>query len=345
MTHADAANEGCLSPDLLLDVAEGRGALSPEARAHLGECGPCCSAFAALVRTAPGDEARSIFEGLREGDCVNGRFRLRERLGAGGAGEVWEASDERTGSTVAVKLLRHVGGTPARRQRREAIIAMTLAHPAIGQVLELVDDEIGRGPILVMPRYRGEGLDAKLAREGRLDVPEVARVVVPVLDALAFAHARGVVHRDIKPANIFLSHDGVRVLDFGLAKLLEDAAIDGSRITRTGDVLGTPRFMAPEQLFGARDIDARADLWSVGAVVYTLLAGVSPLAATTLGETMRAHARGELAPIATHRGDLPERLSEAIMHALAPDRERRAATVAELRGALVIAARLRPSPP
>ena len=327
--------DDCPEVDVLLDTAAGRVPLSAPLEAHLATCEPCRVALAGVLRSDAVSAAP--FGAPRAGDHISARFRLVSVIGAGGAGTVWEAVDERRNAPVAVKILRRFEVTAARRQRREGRIAMTLVHPAIAPVLELVDGDDTRGPVLVMPLYRGEALGARLTRSGRLDVAETARLLVPVLDALAFAHARGVVHRDVKPANVFVAHDGVRVLDFGLAKLLEDATDLGSRITRTGEVLGTPRFMAPEQLFGERNLDARADVWSIGAVAYLALAGEPAIAAATLGETLRAHARSTVVPLASLRPELPPALASAVMHALVTDRAARARSVAELRAALVSA--------
>ena len=333
--------EECPAIDVLLDTAAGRLPLSRGLESHVATCEPCRVALAGALRGGAEAAVERPFGALGAGDRISDRFRLVRVIGAGGAGTVWEAVDERRGGRVAVKILRRFEVTAARRQRREAAIAMTLVHPAIAPVLEMAFEDELRGPVLVMPFYEGEPLDVLLARRGRLEVPEAAALLVPVLDALAFAHARGVVHRDVKPANVFVAHDGVRVLDFGLAKLLEEAAGLGSLITRTGEVLGTPRFMAPEQVFGERHLDARADVWSASAVTYLALTGEPPIAATTLAETLRAHARSTVTPIATHRADLPQALCTAIMHGLTTAREARASSVVALRAALV-ASVLRP---
>jgi serine/threonine-protein kinase len=344
---SSADDSPCPDVDVLLDASTGRVPLTRSLEAHLAKCEPCRVALAGLLRTsasmieaaAPSSRSASPFGALGEGDLISSRFRLVRVIGSGGAGTVWEALDERRGGLVAVKILRRFEKIAARRQRREARIAMALVHPAIAPVLELVEEDQTRGPVLVMPLYRGEALDALLERRGRLDVSEAARLLVPVLDALAFAHAHGVVHRDVKPANVFVAEDGVRVLDFGLAKLLEEAAgAYGSRITRPGEVLGTPRFMAPEQVFGEREIDARADVWSAGALAYLTLSGVPPIDAVTLGETARAHAHGPIAPLRTLRPDVPEVLANAIMHALVADRDARAGTARELQAAFATVA-------
>lgn len=296
--------------------------------------------------TLPG---RADVDALSPGDRL-GSYVLCRPIGSGGTGVVWEAVQDghvasdpsrAPGETFAIKILRRAGLGDARRQRREARIAMNLRHPSIVPVLDVVDAG-ALGPALVMPRLYGESLEAILAREGPLSLARAAALLVPVFDAVAHAHRHGVVHRDLKPTNVLVGAPSncaneparVMVLDFGLAKLLADSAIAASNITRTGELLGTPRYMAPEQVFGEREIDERADVWAAGVLTYRALAGELPLPARTLGELLKALARGAIVPLAARRPDLTPSVARAVMAALERDRAARPTGVAELRAAL-----------
>ncbi len=140
-------------------------------------------------------------------------------------------------------------------------MAAALRHPNIVPILDVLDDDETRRPALVMPLVVGETLEAIFAREAPMPLTRASELLVPVLDALAHAHAAGIVHRDVNPQNVFVGAAGVQVLDFGIAAF-DATASDGfgSKITRTGEVLGTPRYMAPEQIFGEPEIDARCDV-------------------------------------------------------------------------------------
>jgi len=183
------------------------------------------------------------------GELIGGRYRVEGELGRGGMGVVYEAVQEPLGRRVALKLLRReLAEDPnfAARFRREAELAASLGHANIAQVTDFGVDE-GR-PFLVMDLLIGESLAELLAREGMLSEPRAAFIAAQMLDALSAAHARGVIHRDLKPDNVFLSQisgvrDVVKLLDFGIAHSGGD---EGMRMTRTGQVLGTPAYMSPE---------------------------------------------------------------------------------------------------
>src|SRR5439155_19831733 len=163
---------------------------------------------------------------------------------------------------------------------REARAATVIQHPNILGVEDIVD--IGGAPMLVMDLLEGESLGDCLSRRRQLPLPEIADIMLKVVSAISAAHAAGIVHRDLKPDNIFLvtRSDGtwdVKVLDFGLAKLTAtegDAATSGGGgLTRSGDIVGTPQYMAPEQAFGERDIDHRVDIWALGVILFECLTG------------------------------------------------------------------------
>ena len=226
---------------------------------------------------------------------LGGKYRIRDLLGRGGMGEVYEAEDTSTGLRVAVKVI-HVG-TPAElkellpRFRREAKAAMVIDSPHIARTLETGVDPETNAPFTVMELLAGEDLQQLLHRLGPLPPDLALRIVAQTCQGLVDAHASGVVHRDIKPGNIFLVKEGtggrtapqgesaeitVKILDFGIAKLGEMYEVETAVLTRTGSMLGSPLYMSPEQARGIKNIDHRTDLWSLGVVLYCALAGRTP---------------------------------------------------------------------
>ncbi len=226
-----------------------------------------------------------------DGEPLAGRYRLRRRLGAGGMGEVYEAEDTTTGRTVAVKRMRpDVARHEATRRRflREAKTAAALDHPNIVRVLDVGEDAHGR-PFLVMEHVEGRTLAERIEQDGPLSWAEAGGVFRPVAHALAYAHAAGVVHRDLKPSNIMLrASDGAPVvIDFGLARreVLDSATMS---LSRTGEVLGSPPYMSPEQFRGA-DVDARTDQYAFGCILYEALTGRRPFEGSDVAELMYGH--------------------------------------------------------
>ncbi|MBK9035911.1 MAG: protein kinase [Myxococcales bacterium] len=204
------------------------------------------------------------------------RFELEELAESGGMGSVYRARDRMTGGRVAVKLLAKANQRWAERFRREALALSELAHPAIVRYVAHGVTPAGE-PYLAMAWLDGEPLSARL-RRGRLALTEACDLGIRIADALTFAHAAGVIHRDLKPANVFLIDGDVRgatLLDFGVARLRTLY----SDTTRTGDRVGTPRYMAPEQVRAARMVDWRCDLWSLGCLLYAALTGRPPFSA------------------------------------------------------------------
>ncbi|MFN8174831.1 MAG: serine/threonine-protein kinase [Solirubrobacteraceae bacterium] len=264
-------------------------------------------------------------------DLVLGRYRLDRRLGAGAYGTVYEARDVRLDRDVAVKVvgLEPGGG----RARREVLAAARLAHPAIVTLYEAGDD--GEDAYLVSELVRGRTLSA-LMGEGLLSDRDVARIGAALCDALAHAHAHGVVHRDVKPQNVIVPDRPetgagiVKLTDFGVARLA------GSEpLTRTGNVVGTLAYMAPEQAEGLQ-AGPEADLYSLALVLFEGFGGRNPVRAATPAATAR-RLGSRLPSLARDRPDLPEPLVVALDRALDPDPELRGAT-ADLRGALADAA-------
>ena len=259
------------------------------------------------------------------------RYRLIRRLGSGGFGTVWLARDERLDRDVAVKRIP-LEGEDNPRAEREALAAARLSHPGIVALYEAGRDD--EAWYLVSELVHGQTL-AALERDGLLSDLDVVRIGVALCDALAHAHARGVIHRDVKPANVMVP-DGngggasvAKLTDFGIARLAE-----ADELTRTGDVVGTLAYMAPEQAEGRR-ITGAADLYALGLVLYEALGGINPVRAESPGATARRVGM-ELEPLRRLRRDLPPALCSAIDAAVEADPEERC-DVADLRAALLAA--------
>ncbi|NXY99353.1 serine/threonine protein kinase, partial [Streptomyces sp. BR123] len=234
--------------------------------------------------------------GAADGRVVAGRYRLLGVLGRGGMGIVWRARDEVLAREVAVKEVRAPAGLDGaevgrlyRRLEREAWAAARVAHRGVVTVYDVVTEE-GR-PWIVMELVRGLSLAEVLEAEGPLPPRRTAHLGEQVLAALRAAHEAGVLHRDVKPANVLLANDGRVVLsDFGIARLEGSTAI-----TRTGEVVGSPEFLAPERAMG-REPGPASDLWSLGVMLYAAVEGVSPFRQDTPLTTLRAVVDGELPP-------------------------------------------------
>jgi serine/threonine-protein kinase len=260
-------------------------------------------AYAATISSVPPARA----EEPRIGDLLASRYMLERVVGEGGMGVVWAANDLVGQRRVAVKMLKNGSPELAKRSWREARAATHVAHPAIVEVLDVLPPPRGAvdgAPALVMPLLEGESLEGLLRRRGRLEAREAIAILVEVVSGMHAAHERGVIHRDLKPSNVFLAEDRaggapvVLVLDFGLAKMLSDGTDeDADKLTRTGALLGTPHYMAPEQLFGDRTIDARADVWAIGVMLYECLSGRRPLEGRSYGQLVKSATRGAITPI------------------------------------------------
>jgi tRNA A-37 threonylcarbamoyl transferase component Bud32/TolB-like protein len=256
------------------------------------------------------------------------RYRIERELGAGGMAKVYLAHDLKHDRKVAIKVLRPELGASlgADRFLQEIRVAAKLQHP---HIVGLIDSGVvgdGHGPEVisyyVMPFVDGETLRERLARSGPLAVAEVVRLTREIADALAKAHKAGVVHRDIKPENILLADGHALVMDFGVAKAVSDAT-GRQGLTSAGLSLGTPAYMAPEQVAADPRIDHRADLYALGVVAYEMLVDGSPYAATTPQQQMAAHVTQQPAPIHLERPDCPPALAELIMRCLAKNPDER----------------------
>ncbi len=279
-----------------------------------------------LAHPGDGNALRDVEEGWGPGDAVLGRFRLERLLGAGGFGAVWRATDERLHRPVAVKVIAR-SVTAGARARREALAAARLNHPGIVALYEEGEDD--RALYLVSELVEGRTL-ADLEADGALSDRAVVRLGAGLCEALSHAHLNGVIHRDVKPQNVLVPRRGsgspAKLADFGVAHLMGDAPL-----TRTGDVLGTLAYMAPEQASGRRP-GAPADLYALALVLYEALAGVNPVRAGTPAGTARRVGR-PLPPLRRLRRDLPEGLCGALDRALRP-RPAERGTLDDLRSAL-----------
>jgi eukaryotic-like serine/threonine-protein kinase len=244
-------------------------------------------------------------------------------------GAVWAATHLPSGAVAALKLVkasRHSAET-RRRLLREARVSTTISHPNIVRVFSVFELEDGL-PVIVMERLSGENLRQKLDRETALDVEEAASVLLPVISAVGTAHSYGVVHRDLKPENVFLAleSDLIRpcVLDFGVAKLTasEGLTAASAALTDTGAVVGTPMYMAPEQIMG-EVIDHRADVWAVGVLLYEALSGARPIEGEGFGQVFKNLMTSAITPLAMVAPDLPQRLTELVDRMLARDKSDR----------------------
>ena len=272
---------------------------------------------------------RSVLEILAEkleaGLVVGGAYRLEHPVGEGGMGVVWAAREIASGRAVAVKFLREGHEDPKTRARfmREARASMAIAHPHVAKVETVRETETGV-PFLVMELLEGESMRTLLTRRGALSSMEAARLLRPVVSAVAAAHAQRIVHRDLKPENVFLvKGEHVRVLDFGIAKQLRKDDLDGKTasmsLTSTGAMIGTPAYMAPEQIFG-EEIDGRADVWALGIILYECISGVRPTEADGIGPMIKRITVDPIAPLDRVRPGVPRSLAQISSRMLARDR-------------------------
>lgn len=263
-----------------------------------------------------------------------GRYRLTARIATGGMGEVWRAEDTVLDREVAVKVLKHeYADDPVFRARFEAEArhAAALVHPNVASVFDfgelLEDDGSGtRRPFLVMELVPGQPLSALLKGGEEMPPDRAADIVAQAADAIAAAHALGIVHRDVKPANLLVTPDGqVKITDFGIAR-----AGDGAAITQTGQIIGTPHYISPEQAEGRPATEA-SDIYALGVVLYECLAGRRPFARDTPIQVALAHIREQVPALSE---DVPERLRAIVDKALAKDPAERFAGAADLATAL-----------
>ncbi len=332
------------SSDLLQRFA--RGELDEASRAavvaELAVCAECRAVVGALAR----GERATEREGRRGADVpptyapvdpaalmvgkrIGGRYEIEQVIGEGGMGVVYRVLHPLLNRRFALKMLhpdRSVHPGAVRRFLGEARMLASLGHEGIVDVVDLGHDEDSQ-PYLVMALLEGETLDARLSQPVRMPLDQGFDVALRIAEALGVAHAQGIVHRDIKPANVFLAAEPMRagwvkLLDFGLAKLQGGEGLSHEpTLTRTGAIMGTPRYMAPEQWAAARDIDARADVFSWGVTVYRMLTGELPYRAG--GLELLSPSLDEALDLRRLRPEVPLAIAELVESALAIERSRR----------------------
>jgi tetratricopeptide (TPR) repeat protein len=268
--------------------------------------------------------------------AVGDVYLIERELAPGGMSRLFLATERSLERQVVIKLLppELANEVSAQRFQREMLITASLQHAHILPVLSA--GAHGRLLYYVMPFIAGESLRHRLVMDGALPITETVRLLREVTDVLAFAHERGVVHRDLKPENILLQHGHALLADFGIARAVEQATRDLSsdRLTAAGLGLGTPGYMAPEQLAAEREVDARADVYAMGVIAYEMLAGHAPFPGLSPAQLLVAHLTRDPVPIAECRAGIPEQLSQLVMRCMAKDPAGRWQTARDLAHAL-----------
>jgi serine/threonine-protein kinase len=270
------------------------------------------------------------------GERVGGKFEIERVLGVGGMGVVVAARHVQLGQRVAIKFLRrdaarHSEAVSRFLREAKSVVGLQSAHVVRVMDVGVTDDGL---PYMVMEHLSGADLGELMDRRKQLPVEEAVDYVLQGMEAVAEAHALGIVHRDIKPANLFLTTrpDGsplVKVLDFGISKAVEGGAGDHA-LTATSAIMGSPMYMSPEQLRSSKNVDARTDIWALGVVLYELTAGVAPFVDETVTGLCSKIAADPPVPLRSVRPDVPVELESVVMRCLEKDVTRRPQTVGEL---------------
>ncbi|MFL5520548.1 MAG: protein kinase domain-containing protein [Gemmatimonadales bacterium] len=295
-------------------------------------CMNCGTATPTDPGVPPRTQSTGAFEVAQVTRALAGRYKIERVLGEGGMATVYLADDPKHDRKVAVKVMRpELAATlGADRFLREVQIAAKLNHP---NILAMHDSGATDGLLYyVMPYVEGETLKEKLERDGALAPDEALRLAREVVEALAYAHKRGIVHRDIKPANILLNEGHALVADFGIARAVEDGT--GESLTKTGLAVGTPQYMAPEQATGERAIDGRADLYAAGAILYEMLAGQPPFTGQNARVILTKSLTERPTPLVQVRATLPPIFDTVVQKALAKSADERFASATEFVAAI-----------
>jgi serine/threonine-protein kinase len=276
------------------------------------------------------------------GDIIAEKYRVERVIGEGGMAVVFAAHHLQLDRIVALKILKPTylsSPDVVARFLREARSAARLTSEHVATVLDVGTLEQGL-PYLVMEHLRGSDLGCVLGERGKLPLATAVDLILQVADAIAEAHAQGMVHRDLKPENLFLTRradgtDLMKVLDFGIAKAAAQSQIQaGPGVTQPSATFGSPAYMCPEQIRSARDVDARADIWALGVILYELVSGEQPFAAATAAETCAMVLRDEPRSLGALCPDVPKEFVAAVHKCLEKEPERRCPTVVALAGAI-----------
>jgi serine/threonine-protein kinase len=284
-----------------------------------------------------------VFE-LSAGQIVADKYRIDGVMGTGGMGVVVAATHVELDQRVAIKFLREVSPEALARFQREARLLVRLKSPHVARVFDVgaLDDDT---PYIVMEHLDGSDLASVVTSRKKLPVEESVDYILQAMEAVAEAHALGMVHRDLKPANLFLARGAggtttVKVLDFGVSKILDDRAsrADGSPrggdLTNEGMALGSPGYMSAEQMTNARDVDERSDIFSLGALLYRFVGGQTPYKGNSVVTILASIATEPLTPLRTLTPDAPETFANIVERCLLQDKAARWPTVAHLANAL-----------
>jgi len=277
------------------------------------------------------------------GSTIAEKYRIGSILGKGGMGTVYEAEHLVLGRHVAIKILNpfHANNaTAVKRFEQEARAAGTIGHPNLCEVFDFGALPDG-SPYIVMELLRGETLATRIKRFGPLPLRDVD-IVIQVIRGLEAAHKHGILHRDIKPENVFIAYGAgetvvVKLLDFGVSKFMVGSEWEEASFTKTGVVMGTPCYFAPEQARGLRDLDARVDVYACGVLLYEALTGQRPYDATNYNALLVSILKGNPTMPRALRPSIPVELERIILNAMARNRDERYASATDLAGELVVA--------
>jgi serine/threonine protein kinase len=265
-------------------------------------------------------------------EALSDRYRLERELGRGGMATVYLARDLSAGRPVAIKAMHRnlSSAIGVERFRREMGIAASLSHP---RIVPLYDSGDVDGVLYyIMPYVEGESLFQRLERERRLSLEDALQITHDVADALGYAHSRGILHRDVKPENILLAEGHALIADFGLARAI--GAADHRRLTETGVIVGTVYYMSPERLREELDLDQRADIYSLGGMLYEMLSGRPPYNGLSITDLVTQILRASVPSVRRLNPSVPAAVDQAIGRALAKSPAERFATMQEFAAAL-----------